>query len=315
MILGASDFSGRVTFITGPEKGCGKTSLLNYALGLLRGAGEAPAFLGVGFDGEASALGAGAGSGAAARAPRIACRAGEVFVSSEPFLRSSSCAPEILEALPGSTALGRLAVARARRDGLAVLVGAERNEYSALAIGAIRSEGWARSVLVDGAMNRITQVSAFRGARFLFAVRASPGDLERNVRAMRRIYALARLPEVAPGNGGTATAAPAGGSQPEPSCRVEGPLTDQTLARVPAAARTIVVADFTKVFLDDRALAALSRDRVLAVEHGIEFGGFVVSLRDLSRERFAAALGAPGGPAAPGLEEAVAYDPYEAACA
>jgi hypothetical protein len=288
--LGAAALSGRVTFVTGPEKGSGKTSLLNYALGLLREAGESPAFLGVGFDGEAG--------DATSRASRIACRSGEVFVSAERFLRSSSCLPEILEALPGSTALGRLAVARARRDGWAVLVGPERNEHTAFAIDAIRSGPWSSTVLVDGAMNRITQVSAFRGARFLFSVRASPGDLERNVRAMARAWALARLPE--------AGSAPL----PEPAYRLAGPLTAQTLARVPPEARSIIVEDFTKVFLDAQALAALSRDRSLAVEAGIEFAGFAVSLRDLPRERFSAALRAAAG--GPEIEELVDYEPYGA---
>ena len=286
MRLEAAGLSGRVTFVTGPGKSSGKTTLLNYALGLLRAAGESPAFLGVGFDGEARA--------ADSRAPRIPCRAGEVFVSAERYLRSSACLPELLEALPGTTALGRLAVARARRDGLAVLVGPERNEHTAFAIDAIRDAGWARTVLVDGAMNRVTQVASLSGARFLFAVRASPGDLDRNVRAMRRIYELSRLPV----EGGI--------ELPGPVARLDGPLTAQTLARVPPEARSLVVEDFTKVFLEGPSLAALRRGRVLAVERGLDFGGFVVSLRDLPRKRFADALGDPA------IEALVDYDPYEA---
>ncbi len=299
MRLGAAELTGRVTFITGPEKGSGKTTLLNHALGLLRASGEAAAFLGIGFDGEAGMMDA--------RAPRVACRPGEVFVSAERYLRSSSCLPEILEALPGQTALGRLAVARARRPGQVVLVGAERNEYSALAIDAIREAGWARTVLVDGAMNRITQIStlagsrAFPGARFLFAMRVSPGDLERNLRAMRRIFALSRLPVAGcDGAAGSATVLP------EPVFRMVGPLTAQTLSRVPDGAASLLVEDFTKVFLDAQALAAFARSRVLAVERGFEFGGFVVSLRDLCRERFSEALGDPE------IEELVEYDPFEA---
>jgi energy-coupling factor transporter ATP-binding protein EcfA2 len=307
MVLSAADFSGRVTFVTGPEKGSGKTTLLNYALGLLRAESEAPAFLGIGFDGEAGTQDA--------RAPRVACRPGEVFVSAERYLRSSSCLPELLEALPGETALGKLAVARARRPGQVVLVGPERNEYSAWAIDAIRAGGWARTVLVDGAMNRITQISALSGpsafplARFLFAMRVAPGDLERNVKSMKRIFALSRLP-VAGGAGAAAgTAAGTAPRLPGPVYRVEGPLTAQTLARVPEGAASVVVEDFTKVFLDSQALAAFVRSRPLAVERGFEFGGFVVSLRDLTRERFSAALGDGA------IEDLVEYDPYEAHCA
>ncbi|HOX33139.1 MAG TPA: ATP-binding protein [Spirochaetales bacterium] len=301
MTLAAADFSGRVTFITGPEKGSGKTTLLNYALGLLREAGEAPAFLGIGLEGDGAAAApfrrsAGPG-GAAPRFPLVSCRPGELFLSAGPYLRDSSCLPEVLESLPGSTALGRLAVVRARRAGRAVLVGAERNEHTALAIAAMLEPGRARTILVDGAINRITQISSLPGSappRFLFAVRASPGDLGRNLRAMARVYGLSRLP------------LEGSGPLPEPVCRVEGPLTAATLARVPAEARSLVVEDLTKVFLDERELAALRRDRVLALRRGLEFGGFVVSLRDLSPSRFSRELGDPA------LEELVAYGPFEA---
>lgn len=327
MRLEASSFSGRVTFVTGPEKHCGKTTLLNAALGLLREAGEAPAFLGVGFDGEArDAL-------TAARKPRIRVEEGEVFVSAERYLRAAPCLPELLDVVPGASALGRLAIARARRGGEVTLVGPERNELAAWAIGRVLEEGWARTVLVDGAINRITQVSAFSGARFLFALRASPPDLERQVRRMRLLRRLAELPQAAgaarageaavaanvavdaaAANETAANAAAASDQAdaaaeaaglPVPAFALRGPLTAETLRLVPEAARTLIVEDFTKVFLDGPALESLLRSRSLAVESGIEFGGFVVILRDLSRERFRAAL------ADPSLEALVAYNPYE----
>jgi len=318
--LEASSFSGRVTFVTGPEKHCGKTTLLNAALGLLREAGETPAFLGVGFDGEArDAL-------TAARKPRIRVEEGEVFVSAERYLRAAPCLPELLDVVPGMSALGRLAIARARRGGEVTLVGPERNELAAWAIGRVLEEGWARSVLVDGAINRITQVSAFSGARFLFALRASPPDLERQVRRMRLLRRLAELPQAAGASRADAAAANVAAAAdvaapadqpaqadaaaeaaglPVPAFALRGPLTAETLRLVPEAARTLIVEDFTKVFLDGPALEALLRSRSLAVESGIEFGGFVVILRDLSRERFRAAL------ADPSLEALVAYNPYE----
>ncbi|MBL8967376.1 MAG: hypothetical protein JNG85_10215 [Spirochaetaceae bacterium] len=324
MQLAASDFSGRVTFVTGPEKHCGKTTLLNAALGLLRAAGERPAFLGVGFDGEAR------DSLTAARKPRIRVEAGEVFVSAERYLRAAPCLPEILEALPGSSALGRLALARARRGGEVTLVGPERNEYAAWAIARIAEEAWARSVVVDGAINRITQVSAFSGARFLFALRAAPADLERQVRRMRLIRALAELPVVGRADRAAAAAAAGGGDTfpaaapdrgdtdgtaldaaaeaaglPAPAFALKGPLTAETARCVPESARSVVVDDFTKIFLDGPALEAFRRGRALAVADGIEFGGFSVVLRDLSRARFLEALGDGR------LAALVAFNPYE----
>jgi hypothetical protein len=289
MLLEAGDFLGRVTFITGPGKHCGKTTLLNACLALLRGAGEAPAFLGVGFEGE----GRDALSGL--RKPRIACLPGEVFVTAERYLRETACRPELLDVLPGSTALGRLAIARAGRAGAVTLVGPERNEIAAFALSRIAEEGWARTVLVDGAINRITQVSSFPGARFLFALRVSPSELDRSVRRMRLAHALQALP--------VADAARMEG----PVYELEGPLTDETVKKLPEGAKSVVVEDFTKIFLDASSLAAFRRGRGLYLRSGSDFGGFVVVLRDLSRRRFLAALGDPV------LASLVAFNPYEGA--
>jgi hypothetical protein len=287
MTVEASDFAGRSTFVTGPDKGSGKTSFLNFALGLLRAEGESLGFLGIGLDGD------GAQAGAAGRPVLVPCRAGELFLSAERYLADSGCCPEIVGALPLAGALGRLAVARARRDGSAVLVGPEGNDQAALAISMMREAG-ARSVLVDGAMNRITQVSTFAGARFWFVLRVEPATAERQARAMRRLAALASLP-----SGDTAVL-------PGPVARIDGPLTGAALSRVPESARSVVVEDFTKVFLDWRELSSLMRSRTLAASRGPEFGGFAVSLRDMSREDFARRLDDPA------IEAMTAFDPYGA---
>ena len=141
MRIGFAELSGRVSFISGQGKGSGKTCFLNYALSVLREGGEKAAFLGVGLDGEGSAVRPGA--------TPIPVFPGECFASTDAYLRRSGCEPEILAVLPGRSALGRLAVARARRPGLAVLVGPERNEYAAEAVRVMREEAGARTVLVD----------------------------------------------------------------------------------------------------------------------------------------------------------------------
>ena len=128
MLDRAEDFLGRVTFVTGPEKHCGKTTFLNRALSLARAAGERPAFLSIGYDGEAR------DSLSAARKPSVPVSPGDVVVSAERFLRDSRILPEILEALSGSSAFGRICVARARRPGRLVLVGPEGNEGVARAL-------------------------------------------------------------------------------------------------------------------------------------------------------------------------------------
>ncbi|MBU0926353.1 MAG: hypothetical protein KKA67_01255 [Spirochaetes bacterium] len=303
MIDNAGDFLGRVTFVTGPEKHCGKTTLMNRAAQLARrGAREAglagPALLTVGYDGEARDFLSGA------RKPAVPVAAGDVVVTTERFARP--CSPEILDVLPGSCALGRLCVARARRAATVALVGPEGNSLVAWAVRRIVDEGLTGTVLVDGAINRITQAASIPGARFVYALRADGAGLERAVARVRRMATLARLPVADPpldcaGGSGAGLGGDAG------QYALEGALTAETAARLPRWASSVIVEDFTKVFLSDQELSAFMRGRELLVARRIEFGGFVVACRGVSDAEFASRL------ADDSIAALVSYNPYEVA--
>lgn len=287
MLDRAEDFLGRVTFVTGPGKHCGKTTFLNRALALVRGSGEKPAFLSIGYDGE------GRDSLSAARKPPVYVCPGDVVVSAERFLRDSRILPEVLEVLPGASAFGRICLARAHRPGRLVLVGPEGNEAVALVLSLLTIEGWARTVLVDGAINRVTQVAVWPGARFVFTVRADPSTLDRSARQVRRLARLASLP-VTPERFGSG----------EGEAVLDGPLTASSAAALPKSARAVAVADFTKVFLDDAELKSFLGQRSLFVRSPSECAGIVAVLRGVSRASFLGKLDAA-------TSALVSFNPYE----
>ena len=293
--LAASDFSGRVSFFTGPSRASGKTSLLLAALALLRRAGERPALLGIGFEGTAKGL------GAPGRMTRLRVEAGELFASSASWLEGCGAAPEILGLLSGSGAFGKLALARAGRSGDMVLVGPESNEATAEAVALMREAG-ASSVLVDGAFGRLTQVASIEGARFFSSMIVDRGNLSTTMATMRRLTALAALPlyeDVAKAGGAkkeggetTRTALPeapppreTGESGTEAGILIiDGPFTAANAARLPDRPLLIVIDDFTKVFLDEASLRHLQSRHLLAVRRRIDFGGFVVARRGVAAE-------------------------------
>ena len=305
MLDKAEDFMGRVTFVTGPEKHCGKTTFMNRAAELVRRsadrpAGRGPALLPVGYDGEARDFLSGA------RKPAVPGAAGDVVVTTERFARP--CSPEILDVLPGSTALGRLCVVRARRAATVALVGPEGNSLVGWAVRRIVDEELADTVFVDGAINRITQTASIAGARFVYALRVDGSGLDRAVARVRRMATLVRLPLAA----GAAEIAGDPGAMDELESPtgmyfLEGALTAETMAGLPKRFRSIVVEDFTKVFLSDSELAAFMRERSLSVRRRIEFGGFVVACRGIPDCDFADRLGDDS------IAALVAYNPYEAA--
>lgn len=284
-MAGLAGAVGSVTAITGFEKGSGKTTFLAYALPILRAAGPVAIFT-IGVDGASKARDAGAPP------PAIWVEPGDVVLTTDAFARSASASFEILDALPGRGSLGRLFLGRARRRGSVTLVGSEHLSVLAEAIAQVRHEGWVTSVLVDGAVNRLTQVAALGDLGFVFTVRIDPGNL---ARAAARLQHLGRL-----------VALPVEPDPPMGVLRLEGPLASAQLAALPQGLRGLSVEDFTKVFLEpadfSRALQRLS----ITVRRNFQLHGLAVTLRGVSRPEFLQALGEP-------LQESVLFNPYEIA--
>lgn len=291
-------YLGQVMFVSGPEKHCGKTTFMNRAMALARrgaaaAGGKPPAVMTVGYDGEARDFLTGV------RKPAVPVCAGDVFVTAERFIRPSGTCPEILDVAPGVGALGRLCIARANRDGVVALVGPEGNKAVAWILETLVGGGLADTVLVDGAINRITQAASRNSSRFVYVLRVDRAGLRRAVDRVRRIGALMALPMVQPELG-------LDESQPGSPVHIDGALTSETAARIPVAVRSVVVDDFTKVFLDRPELAAFTRERSLFVARQIGFAGFVVSCRGLPNEEFLRSLDDQE------LAAQVCFNPYQA---
>lgn len=270
---------GRTLFAAGPGKDAGKTTFLVRAAALARrAAAEAglkpPALLSVGYDGETRDYLSGA------RKPSVPVEAGDVYVTAERFLRQGGASPEILEAAPGRSALGRLCVARATRAGRAALVGPEGNGIVAELLALILDGGLASAALVDGSVNRITQIASRRDALMAYALRIDRGNLDSSLDAIRRVALLLGLPLVHEARSGS----PEETDAPTAAFELAGALTAASAAALPKEARTVIVVDFTKVFLDYRALLAFIRTRSLLVRSRPDLAGIVAVTRGLSDE-------------------------------
>jgi hypothetical protein len=218
---------------------------------------------------------------------------GDLVMTTDLFSRASTASFEVLEAIPGRSTLGRLFLGRVVRGGSVTLVGSEHLSVLAEVIAQVRREGWAASVLVDGAVNRITQVSALGDLGFVFTARIDRGNLQRVAARIRSLNQLAAL-EV----------------EPTPSAeilRIEGPLTLPQLAELPVHQTRLSVEDFTKVFLEPAELARALQRLEITVRRGFRLLCIAVTLRDVTRAEFLLAIGESAA-------EAVLFNPYEAAC-
>lgn len=282
---GLAGAAGMVTAITGFEKGSGKTTFLNHALSILRASGPVAVFT-IGVDGALKAR------EASAPPPDIRVEPGDLVLTTDAFARTSTARFEILDALPGRSTLGRLFLGRTLRRGSVTLVGSEHLSVLADVIEQVRREGWATSVLVDGAVNRVTQIAALGDLGFVFTARIDRGNLARAAARIRNLGLLAALPvEAAPS---------------ERALRIEGPLGTAQLAALPDGTEKLSIEDFTKVFLEPAELARLLQRVEVSVRREFRLLGLAVSLRDVTRAEFLQAIGES-------MVDSVLFNPYEVA--
>ncbi len=284
-MAGIEGAAGAVTAITGFEKGSGKTTFLNYALPLVREAGPVAVFS-IGVDGALKARAGGAPP------PEIRVEPGDLVMTTDVFARASTASFEILEAIPGRSTLGRLFLGRALRGGSVTLVGSEHLSVLAEVIAQVRREGWACSVLVDGAVNRVTQVAALGDLGFAFTARIDPGNLPRAAARIRSLNFLAALRV-----------------DPTPSndiLRIEGPLTSAHLNELSPGIQRLSVEDFTKVFLEPAELSRALQRVEISVRRAFRLLCCAVTLRNVTRPEFLQVIGESAA-------DHVLFNPYEAA--
>lgn len=252
-----AQLAGRTTALCGPCKGCGKSTALIWASGGSHRAGSV-AIMSIGSHLHARA----------AALPSLALHPGDVVLTAQPLAQASPASLEILALVPGRARQGRLVLARAHRTGTVELVGPEFFSVLQETVQLIRAEGWAQTVLIDGAAGRLTQMGALTEAQFLYVMQISPANLPSALEQLHLLDALVNLPLV------PASAA---------VHRLDHPLTEDLVASLPHPCPAVTIADMSQVLLSAPSWQALRRETAVYVERRISLVGVLLVLRDLSR--------------------------------
>ncbi len=299
MLPGARLFIDSVNLVTGPGAASGKTTFTRNAIAAVHGQNRSVAVLAVGLEGDrAAGVGAGAlpgiatgsSAGFSARgfagagsikntlpaASKFLFQPGDVFMTTSAYLEAADCQPEILDVLPGSSALGRLALARARRSGSAALVGTEHNEYLALAVSRILENQWASTIFIDGALNRITQAASVGNAQLFYCARVSRSECKSLIDKMRYLLELLSLPLYRSDTD----------RGEDKAVFIDGALTDSVADRLCNIDGIVVVRDFSRIFLDPQAFRRFGGGAKICVRNRVQFGGFSIILRSISKDEF-----------------------------
>ena len=275
----------RTVFIVGSRKKAGKTTFLNYALNRLRGSAPVGA-LSVGVDGEAQDQVFGNPK------PQIRAERGDLLLCAETALAAADLHYEILNVYPFRTAIGRPVLLRALRPGRAEISGPENNEQLREILSDMRRHG-AGTVLVDGAVDRITQVAAGGKAAFVYVARVEPENLDSSAAAIRLVWSAAAVPLCR-----------AGEKLPDPVIIIDGALTPGRLPGKDVKGGTLVIEDLTKIFLSWAQWSELKNRFELRFGAKPDLAAFIVNLCNVSRPDFEKKL------ALPALAERIIYNPY-----
>lgn len=277
----------QVTYIAGNRKNAGKTTFLNCALERLRPKGHL-AYLSIGVDGEEHDLVFGHAK------PQILAQPGDTVVTAQAALAKTDALYEIHQVFPYKTVLGRLVVAMISRGGFVELVGPETNRQLETVVHHMRGQERIDTVLVDGSVNRLTQIAATPGAGYVYVAQVGQRNLEKSVAAIRRLHLLDGIPQWE-------------GVCPERGFEFHGALTERKLVRLPPpeACSDILLQDFTKVFLSHRQIVRLQNRYRLLFRDKLDLRFFVVNLLDLDRDAFLAHIGDDR------LEQRIVFNPYE----
>lgn len=269
--MGAENFEelrDKVTFISGNSKNSGKTTFLNYLLPRMRLLTEF-AFLTIGVDGERKDQIFGTDK------PVIETEKGDVFLSCENLLNKSDGSFSILQVFPWRTVLGKLVLVRTERRALIEIAGPENNSQLEDIIRYIRETLEIKTVLIDGAVNRITQVSSSNSAGFYYICKITQENISSSIDKLKVIYSLYEINLL---------------KDVKLDCETlyihEGAFTKRSILEIPENTETIVLEDFTKFFISNAELGQLKMKYSIRFTNKLFLHGFIINLYNINIEEF-----------------------------
>jgi len=158
-----------VFFIVGNRKNAGKTTVLNNIVSELYDKGEVntTSLLTIGWDGENK------DRIFENKKPPVTLYPGILFVTASCALKKISFNYEVIHSFDFSSTAGKYYICRSLDIGNIELIGPENNNHIEKMISKIKSLG-VKKILIDGALDRLTQISTNKHGKILFVFSPLP---------------------------------------------------------------------------------------------------------------------------------------------
>lgn len=266
--LNIESFEGKTTFIVGSDKHAGKTTFLNYVLRNIAGSVTDYVYLSIGIDGEGSDVLTGMPK------PKIYAETDAYIITTESALKSSDALLEIHEVLNIKTQLGYLVLVKVLRPGYIELVGPETNSQLENLISRLRNEFGIKTIFVDGAVDRLSQVTTAESSEFVYVLSVTPQNLSRVIEKASLIHLLSTVKTLPQKN------------QIEKCYTTDGLLNKQAVQLLPEGTKNILVNDLSSVFISFLELKNFLGKYNLYYKKEYFLKHFIVNLKDVTKEVF-----------------------------
>ena len=253
----------KTAFIAGNAKNAGKTTFLNYLLPILRTSGNPLVYTSIGVDGEDF------DRITSQRKPQIVAVAGDFVVTTSKALQNKGF--QLVEAFPFNTTAGQIVMGKATRKTPIELIGPEDNDSLASILEVIKTRNQITTILIDGAINRITQLASAANPVYVFVATVDSRNVNEIMSELKRLSVLNEIPvwdKIA-----------------TDSEEIQGALTETRLTLISASCNSLVVRDFTKIFLTLRSLLNLLQTRKIYFKNRFPMLFCVLNLKDISRQQ------------------------------
>ncbi|MCP4180177.1 MAG: hypothetical protein GY756_20625 [bacterium] len=278
----------KVTFITGNGKNAGKTTFLNYILPQLRGDVDSIAYLTIGIDGEKEDL------IFTTPKPGIFAEINDYIITCDSVLVASEAGFEVIEVFPFLTKLGSLLLLKTLRAGLIELVGPENNMQLNYILNHLKEVTRIDTILIDGAVNRLTQIATLSESEFIYIMRVSSKNLMKSINQIKTLSLIKSFPLITDNE-----------LIDNDYYFCEGALTNIKVSKIPEKIKYILINDFTKIFLTWNELSDLLKIKKIYYKKKYQLNCISVNLYDIEKENFERILSDNN------LKEEVVFNPYE----
>ncbi|MEF3279628.1 MAG: hypothetical protein K6357_01490 [Elusimicrobiota bacterium] len=271
-----NNHKGKVVFITGFQKNCGKTTFLNYLLSKYTSKDKIFC-ASIGVDAVKSDF------LNPVPKPLLKMKKNWQFITNTAFLKYISTSYEIVDLLDFDVMGGKSVVISLKSDSSVMLSSVGTNSQIFDIIN--QKKNIFDNIFIDGAFDRITQISSFSDGEFYYVFKVEPSNIEA-VKEKINFFESVMDVEISKENMDFIESMKEDYTVYNDTIFLKGALTYSKLQSLDKNAKKIILSDFTKVFLNFNDFIKIKRKYRIFFIKKFKFCGYVINLYDISIDQF-----------------------------